>query len=100
MMQIYQRTIKMREKFVDTLARLYEYSTTAFSKEKFTQWGDSDDEGYGLTETSPLVSFSMNRWRTVGSIGYPVHNVQVKLISRRPPQRKSAGSSTRTRHRR
>ena len=46
MMQIYQRTIKMREKFVDTLARLYEYSTTAFSKEKFTQWGDSDDEGY------------------------------------------------------
>ena len=45
-MQIYQRTIKMREKFVDTLARLYEYSTTAFSKEKFTQWGDSDDEGY------------------------------------------------------
>lgn len=80
--------------------RLYEFSTTVFSKEKFTQWGDSDDEGYGLTETSPLVSFSMNRWRTVGSIGYPVHNVQVKLISRRPPQRKSAGSSTRTRHRR
>ena len=66
--------------------RLYEYSTTVFSKEKFTQWGDSDDEGYGLTETSPLVSFSMNRWRTAGSTGYPVHNVQVKLISRRPQQ--------------
>lgn len=38
MMQIYQRTRKMREKFVDTLARLYEYSTTVFSREPFTQW--------------------------------------------------------------
>ena len=64
--------------------RLYEYSTTAFSEEKFAQWGDSDDEGYGLTETSPLVSFSMNRWRTAGSTGYPVHNVQVKLIDVNP----------------
>ena len=26
----------------------------------------------------------MNRWRTVGSIGYPVHNVQVKLIDVNP----------------
>ena len=64
--------------------RLYEFSTTVFSKEKFTQWGDSDDEGYGLTETSPLISFSMNRWRTAGSTGYPVHNVQVKLIDVNP----------------
>ena len=26
----------------------------------------------------------MNRWRTAGSTGYPVHNVQVKLIDVNP----------------
>jgi long-chain acyl-CoA synthetase len=35
--------------------------------------------GYGLTETSPLLGYSMNKWRTVGSFGYPVYNVQLKL---------------------
>ena len=35
--------------------------------------------GYGLTETSPLLGYSMNGWRTVGSFGYPVYNVQLKL---------------------
>lgn len=46
MMQIYQRTRKMREKFVDTLAKLYEYSTTVFSKEVYIQWYDSKEGGY------------------------------------------------------
>ena len=35
--------------------------------------------GYGLTETSPLLGYSMKRWRTVGSFGYPVYNVKLKL---------------------
>lgn len=35
--------------------------------------------GYGLTETSPLIGYAMNRNRSVGSLGYPVHNVQLKL---------------------
>lgn len=35
--------------------------------------------GYGLTETSPLLAYSMRGWRTVGSLGYPVHNVSLKL---------------------
>ena len=35
--------------------------------------------GYGLTETSPLLGYAMKGWRTVGSFGYPVHNVQLKL---------------------
>lgn len=35
--------------------------------------------GYGLTETSPLLGYSMNRWRKVGSFGYPVYNVKLKL---------------------
>ena len=35
--------------------------------------------GYGLTETSPLLGYSMHGWRAVGSFGYPVYNVQLKL---------------------
>ena len=35
--------------------------------------------GYGLTETSPLIGYAMNGWRTVGSFGYPVYNVKLKL---------------------
>ncbi len=35
--------------------------------------------GYGLTETSPLIGYSVKRNRTVGSFGYPVYNVQLKL---------------------
>ena len=35
--------------------------------------------GYGLTETSPLLGYAMHGWRAVGSFGYPVYNVQLKL---------------------
>ena len=37
--------------------------------------------GYGLTETSPLLGYAMNGWRAVGSLGYPVYNVQLKLYN-------------------
>ena len=40
--------------------------------------------GYGLTETSPLLGYSMNKWRTVGSFGYPVYNVKLKLNNVNP----------------
>lgn len=40
--------------------------------------------GYGLTETSPLLSFTMGRGRKVGSIGTPVSNVQLKLYNVNP----------------
>ena len=35
--------------------------------------------GYGLTETSPLLGYAMHGWRAVGTLGYPVYNVQLKL---------------------
>lgn len=35
--------------------------------------------GYGLTETSPLLSYAMKRGRAVGSIGYPVKGIKLKL---------------------
>ena len=40
--------------------------------------------GYGLTETSPLLGYSMHRWRAVGSFGYPVYNVKLKLHNINP----------------
>ena len=40
--------------------------------------------GYGLTETSPLLGYSMHNWRTVGSFGYPVYNVKLKLHNVKP----------------
>lgn len=35
--------------------------------------------GYGLTETSPLLSFTLGKLRTPGSIGLPVKGVELKL---------------------
>ena len=40
--------------------------------------------GYGLTETSPLLGYSMKGWRAVGSFGYPVYNVRLKLHNVNP----------------
>lgn len=40
--------------------------------------------GYGLTETSPLLSYAMGRGRAVGSIGYPVKGVKLKLYDVNP----------------
>ena len=50
MLQVYKRMQKMREKYVDTLAKLYEYATTVYSKNQYTQWYDTKDGGYPFTE--------------------------------------------------
>ena len=43
MIQIYKRMQKMREKYIDTLAKLYDYSTTVYSKKQYTQWYDTKE---------------------------------------------------------
>ena len=50
MFQVYKRMKKMREKYVDTLAKLYEYSTTVYSKKQYTQWYDTKKGGYTFGE--------------------------------------------------
>lgn len=40
--------------------------------------------GYGLTETSPLLTYSINGSRKVGSIGTPVLDVELKLRNVNP----------------
>ncbi len=46
MIQLYKRMKRMREKYIDTLAKLYEYSTTVYSKKQYTQWYDTKEDGY------------------------------------------------------
>lgn len=40
--------------------------------------------GYGLTETSPLLSFTLGKTRVPGSIGVPVYGVELKLDNINP----------------
>ncbi len=47
---IYKNLKKVREKYIDTLAKLYEFSTTVYSKNQFTQWADSKTGGYTYAE--------------------------------------------------
>ena len=35
----------MREKYVDTLAKLYDYATTVYAKKQYTQWYDTQEGG-------------------------------------------------------
>ena len=50
MIQLYKRMHRMREKYVDTLAKLYEYATTVYSKNQYTQWYDTKKGGYTYHE--------------------------------------------------
>ena len=36
----------MREKYIDTIAKLYDYATTVYSKKQYTQWYDTKEGGY------------------------------------------------------
>ena len=46
MLQVYKRLQRMREKYIDTLAKLYEYATTVYGKKQYTQWFDTKEGGY------------------------------------------------------
>ena len=49
MIQLYKRMQRMREKYVDTIAKLYEYATTVYAKNQYTQWYDTKEGGYTYT---------------------------------------------------
>ena len=43
MIQLYKRVQKVREKYMDTLAKLYDYGTAAYGKKQYTQWYDTTE---------------------------------------------------------
>jgi long-chain acyl-CoA synthetase len=54
----------------------------------FYRWGFRVIEGYGLTETSPVVTFSSPEARRFGSVGRPLPGVEVKIMG---PNEEGAG---------
>ena len=46
MIPTYLRSRRMSEKYIDTIAKLYEYATTTYPKRQYTQWFDTKEGGY------------------------------------------------------
>lgn len=38
-------------------------------------------EGYGLTETSPVIAVSTSQFHKHGTVGKPLHNIQVRIVA-------------------
>lgn len=51
-------------------------------EEKYRLLGINLVQGYGLTETSPVVAIGTNKYHKIGSIGKPVPSVQVKIVNK------------------
>ncbi len=49
-------------------------------EEKYRLLGLNLVQGYGLTETSPVIGIGTNKYHKIGSIGKPVPSVQAKII--------------------
>jgi len=47
--------------------------------QRFTSYGIQMYQGYGLTETSPILTCTSPRSNRIGSVGKPVHSVRIKL---------------------
>ncbi len=51
-------------------------------EEKYRLLGLNLVQGYGLTETSPVVGVGSNKYNKIGSIGKPVPSIKVKLADK------------------
>ena len=51
-------------------------------EEDFRAWGVNLCQGYGLTETSPVISAENAKKKRYGSIGFPMENVKVEIINK------------------
>ena len=56
-------------------------SLDAKIEEKFRNLGFNIVQGYGLTETSPIVAVGNNKYHKIGSIGKAVPSVKAKLLN-------------------
>ena len=56
-------------------------SLEAGIEEKFRNYGFNLVQGYGLTETSPVIAIGSNKYYKIGSIGKTVPSVEAKLVN-------------------
>ena len=92
MIQLYKRMQRMREKYVDTLAKLYDYATTVYSKKQYTQWYDTKEGGYtyqsfkakcdGLSKT--LTQYGIGAGDKVAILSQSMPNWSVAFFSLAP----------------
>lgn len=48
----------------------------------FSEFGVDILQGYGLSETSPVIAAESCFWQRLGSVGKPMHNVNVDIINK------------------
>lgn len=48
----------------------------------FNELGIRVIQGYGLTETSPVIAAENDKYRKDGSVGFPMRNVEVKIVDK------------------
>ena len=51
-------------------------------------------QGYGLTETSPVISCETDKAKRPGSVGYPLYNVAVKIVPDEEVEEEGVGEIT------
>ena len=91
----------MRGKYVDTLAKLYEYATTVYSKKQYTQWYDTKEGGYtfgsfkskcdsvskkltqygiGVGDKVAILSQSMPNWSVAFFATVPFGRISIPIL--------------------
>ena len=50
--------------------------------ESFNSFGIETVQGYGLTETAPVISAENNKYKKPGSVGIPMKNVNVEIVDK------------------
>lgn len=48
----------------------------------FNELGIRVIQGYGLTETSPVIAAENDKYRKDGSVGFPMRNVEIKIVDK------------------
>ena len=64
--------------------RIILYGAAALDKETiigFNNFGINAIQGYGLTETSPVLTAEAETVHRAGSVGYPLDNVEIKILN-------------------
>lgn len=89
MQSLYKRVRRFRERYIDTLEKLYSFSTTFHSKREFTLWADSPDSGYTYSEfkytcdniSKRLTQFGISAGEKVAILSQNMPNWSVAFFS-------------------